>query len=135
MGQAPLALALAAGMLAAVNPCGFALLPAYLSLLVVGDTSPSRWRPWPSPPIAAIGPTAAQAREQGFDSETRVLPLAYVPRAVVNRDTRGLVKLVADRGTGRLLGVQVIAEGVGEVIAAAGYALQAGMTVQALADT
>jgi cytochrome c-type biogenesis protein len=30
-------LALTAGGLAAVNPCGFALLPAYLSLLVVGD--------------------------------------------------------------------------------------------------
>jgi cytochrome c-type biogenesis protein len=42
MGQAPVALAVAAGMLAAVNPCGFALLPAYLSLLVLGDTSPSR---------------------------------------------------------------------------------------------
>jgi len=35
-----LLLALAAGMLAAVNPCGFALLPAYLSLLVLGDDSP-----------------------------------------------------------------------------------------------
>lgn len=32
-----LTLALTAGMLAAVNPCGFALLPAYLSVLVVGD--------------------------------------------------------------------------------------------------
>lgn len=31
------ALALGAGMLAALNPCGFALLPAYLSLLVTGD--------------------------------------------------------------------------------------------------
>lgn len=31
-------LALSAGMLAAVNPCGFALLPAYLSLLVAGDS-------------------------------------------------------------------------------------------------
>ena len=37
-----LALALAAGMLAAVNPCGFALLPAYLSVLVIGDDSPAR---------------------------------------------------------------------------------------------
>jgi cytochrome c biogenesis protein CcdA len=35
-------LALAAGMVAAANPCGFALLPAYLSLLVVGDDAPSR---------------------------------------------------------------------------------------------
>lgn len=33
--DAPYGLALAAGLLAAVNPCGFALLPAYLSLLVL----------------------------------------------------------------------------------------------------
>ncbi len=39
MGET-LALALSAGMLAAVNPCGFALLPAYLSVLVLGDDSP-----------------------------------------------------------------------------------------------
>ncbi|MFE0036965.1 cytochrome c biogenesis CcdA family protein [Streptomyces sp. NPDC059015] len=42
MSDLPLALALGAGMLAAVNPCGFALLPAYLSLLVLGDDTPSR---------------------------------------------------------------------------------------------
>ncbi|HSF37370.1 MAG TPA: cytochrome c biogenesis CcdA family protein [Nocardioides sp.] len=39
-----LALAVAAGMLAAVNPCGFALLPAYLSVLVLGDDSPGAAR-------------------------------------------------------------------------------------------
>jgi cytochrome c biogenesis protein CcdA len=37
--QAPLLLALTAGMLGAVNPCGFALLPAYLSVLVAADRS------------------------------------------------------------------------------------------------
>ncbi|MEV6678591.1 cytochrome c biogenesis CcdA family protein [Streptomyces erythrochromogenes] len=37
-----LPLALTAGILAAVNPCGFALLPAYLSLLVLGDDNPTR---------------------------------------------------------------------------------------------
>jgi cytochrome c biogenesis protein CcdA len=42
MNDLPFALALTAGMLAAVNPCGFALLPAYLSLLVLGEGSPSR---------------------------------------------------------------------------------------------
>ncbi|TDC73589.1 cytochrome c biogenesis protein CcdA [Micromonospora sp. KC606] len=34
--EAPLLLAVTAGMLGAVNPCGFAMLPAYLSLLVAG---------------------------------------------------------------------------------------------------
>jgi cytochrome c-type biogenesis protein len=38
------ALAVAAGMLAAVNPCGFALLPAYLSVLVLGDDTPGTTR-------------------------------------------------------------------------------------------
>ncbi|TDO30430.1 cytochrome c biogenesis protein CcdA [Kribbella sp. VKM Ac-2527] len=42
MSEGLVAVALGAGMLAAVNPCGFALLPAYLSLLVVGDQPPNR---------------------------------------------------------------------------------------------
>jgi cytochrome c-type biogenesis protein len=37
-----LGLALAAGLVAAINPCGFALLPVYLTLLVLGDDSPGR---------------------------------------------------------------------------------------------
>jgi cytochrome c-type biogenesis protein len=39
VADAPFGLALAAGMLAAVNPCGFALLPAYLSFLILGDSA------------------------------------------------------------------------------------------------
>lgn len=42
MDRGLLALSLGAGMLAAVNPCGFALLPAYLSLLVLGDDGRGR---------------------------------------------------------------------------------------------
>lgn len=47
--RAPLLLALTAGMLGAVNPCGFAVLPAYLSVLVAGD------RTQPSAGAAAVG--------------------------------------------------------------------------------
>jgi cytochrome c-type biogenesis protein len=36
--DAPLALAFSAGMVSTVNPCGFAMLPAYLALFVSGDT-------------------------------------------------------------------------------------------------
>ncbi|GAA3452328.1 cytochrome c biogenesis CcdA family protein [Dactylosporangium matsuzakiense] len=42
MGDVPLALAVAAGTLAALNPCGFALLPVYLTVLVTGDGERSR---------------------------------------------------------------------------------------------
>ena len=43
MIDAPLALAFAAGLVATVNPCGFAMLPAYLSYFVgTGDEEESR---------------------------------------------------------------------------------------------
>ena len=42
MTEGLLALALGAGMVAAINPCGFALLPAYLSLVLLGDGATSR---------------------------------------------------------------------------------------------
>jgi mercuric reductase len=88
-----------------------------------------------SPAVAAIGLTDAQAAAAGHRCDCRVLPLAYVPRALVERDTRGLIKLVADAGTGRLLGAHVVAEAAGELIAVAGYALANGMTVHQMADT
>lgn len=48
LGDAPLGLALAAGLVAAFNPCGFALLPAYLTLLIsqesAGGTPAAVWR-------------------------------------------------------------------------------------------
>jgi cytochrome c biogenesis protein CcdA len=39
MIDAPLALAFTAGMVASINPCGFALLPAYVAAFVAGDHS------------------------------------------------------------------------------------------------
>jgi mercuric reductase len=87
-----------------------------------------------SPVIASVGLTDGEAVAVGIPCDCRVLPLEYVPRALVNRDTRGVIKLVADARTGRLVGAHALAEGAGDVITAAGYALSAGMTVQQLAD-
>ena len=44
--------------------------------------------------------TEAQVLAAGIRCDCRVLPLAYVPRALVNRDTRGFIKIVADADTG-----------------------------------
>lgn len=75
MDDLPLALALTAGMLAAVNPCGFALLPAYLSLLVLGEDSPSRG--------AALGRalTATAAMTLGFAAVFGLFGLVVAPVA------------------------------------------------------
>jgi mercuric reductase len=88
-----------------------------------------------SPQIAAVGLTDAQAAQQGIACACRVLPLEHVPRALVDRDTRGLVKIVAERPTGRVLGVSMVADRAGNAILAAVYAVKLGMTVGDLADT
>jgi mercuric reductase len=87
-----------------------------------------------APGIGSVGLTEARAIKQGYACDSRVLPLAYGTRAIVDRDTRGLIKLVADANTGRLLGADVAADAAGEVIAAAVYALANRMTVQQMAQ-
>jgi mercuric reductase len=88
-----------------------------------------------SPTIASAGITEAEAHEQGLACECRVLGLENVPRAVVSRDTRGVVKLVADRDTGRVLGVHLLADGGGDAILAGVYAIEDQRTVGDLADS
>ncbi|MDA8313030.1 MAG: mercury(II) reductase [Actinomycetota bacterium] len=88
-----------------------------------------------TPNIAAVGLTDAEVRPAGLSCTCRVLPLSYVPRAIVNRDTRGVVKIVAEVGTGRVVGVHMIGANAGDAILAATYALEANMTVDQLAHT
>lgn len=78
------------------------------------------------PQVATVGLTEAQARAQGHAVSTTVLPLEHVPRALAARDTRGLIKLVADETSGRLLGAHVLAAEGGEIIQTAALAIQAG---------
>ncbi len=88
-----------------------------------------------TPNLAAVGLTDAQAVAAGVECTCRVLPLAYVPRAIVTRDARGVIKIVAEAATGRVVGIHIAAPNAGEVILAATYALQAGMTTDQLANT
>ncbi|MEO8744039.1 MAG: mercury(II) reductase [Candidatus Dormiibacterota bacterium] len=88
-----------------------------------------------TPQIAVAGMTDAEANDRGYECECRVLPLSAVPRALVNHDTRGLVKIVADATTRRVLGVSMVADGAADVILAAIYAIKFGVTVEQLGDT
>jgi len=87
-----------------------------------------------NPTIASAGLTEAQAQEQGLDCESRTLGLEHVPRAIVSRNVRGLVKLVAERDSGRIVGVHIVGDGAGDVIFAGSLAIQTGMTVEQLAS-
>jgi len=86
------------------------------------------------PQVATVGLTEAEARLKGIETDSRTLTLDNVPRALANFDTRGFVKVVAEAETGRLLGVQAVADQAGELIQTAALAIRARMSVQDLAD-
>lgn len=86
------------------------------------------------PQVATVGLTEHRAREEGREVETSSLPLKAVPRALVNHDTLGVIKLVADANTNRLLGAHIVADNAGDVIYAATLAVKFGLTVSDLAD-
>ena len=87
------------------------------------------------PQIASVGLTERQAKAKGLQTRTAVLPLQYVPRALAARNTKGLIKLVAEEATGRLLGAHVLAAEAGEVIQEATLGIRFGLTVQDIAET
>ena len=99
------------------------------------DNSAMPWVVFTDPQIAGVGLSEAEAREAGFEVKTSVVPLDQVPRALAARDTRGLIKLVADRKTDKLLGGQIMAPEGSDSIQTLVMALKFGMTAKALGET
>lgn len=87
------------------------------------------------PQVASVGLTEVQAREAGHDVKTSLLPLDQVPRALAARDTRGLIKLVANAGTGKLLGAHILTPEGADSIQTAALAITHGLTGADLAET
>ncbi len=86
------------------------------------------------PQVATVGLNEQQAKDQGLDVDSRTLELENVPRALANMDTRGFIKLVAEKDSGRIVGCQVLAHEGGEIIQTAALAIRNRMTVEELAN-
>jgi len=99
------------------------------------DNAAMPWVVFTDPQVAGVGLTEAQVRDAGHDVKTSVLTLDNVPRALAARDTRGPIKLVADRATDRLLGGVILAPEGTDSIQTLAMALKAGMTARALGVT
>ncbi len=87
------------------------------------------------PQVASVGLTETAARARGLDIKVSLLPLDQVPRALAARDTRGLIKLVVDKATDRLVGGQIMAPEGADAIQTMVLAIKHGMTVAELGAT
>jgi mercuric reductase len=92
------------------------------------------WVIFTDPQVAGVGLDEAQAKAQGLDAESSVLPLSHVPRALAARDTRGSITLVRDRESDLVLGARVLAPEGGELLMELALAMKFKIPVKALAE-
>lgn len=85
------------------------------------------------PQIAAVGLTEDEAREAGHDIAVKVQAYGDVAYGWAMEDTTGFCKLIAERGTGRLLGAHLIGPQAPTVIQPVIQAMHFGQTAHELA--
>ena len=87
------------------------------------------------PEVGSVGLTEAGAGEEGHDVVTSLVRFEDNERAHLEGHTFGIVKLVADRSTGELLGGHVVGEGAGEMIHQVVVAMAGRIPPGVVADT
>jgi len=87
------------------------------------------------PEVASVGLTEAQARAKGAEVKVTQFPFSANPRARILGEAEGLVKLVCEASSGRVLGVHLMGPHVTDLIAEGALAVQMGATADDLAWT
>jgi mercuric reductase len=87
------------------------------------------------PEFARVGLSPEQARKEGKEVVETFLDLARVAKAHVMGGRRGGILLCAEAGSGRLLGVELLAPRAADIIHEATVALRCGLSVHELAQT
>ncbi|MFB6249323.1 MAG: mercury(II) reductase [Salinibacter sp.] len=96
--------------------------------------TPLPWVIFTDPQVAGVGLGERAAAERGVDVDVAKLPLDQVPRALAARDTRGLIKLLREQETGRLVGARIVAPEGSELLMEVSLAIQQNMTARELTD-
>jgi dihydrolipoamide dehydrogenase len=87
------------------------------------------------PEIATVGLTEAEARAKGIDVRVGTVPMAANGRALSMNEPDGLVKLIGDGKTGRLLGVHIVGVEASNMISEAALAIEMGASMEDIALT
>jgi pyruvate/2-oxoglutarate dehydrogenase complex dihydrolipoamide dehydrogenase (E3) component len=99
------------------------------------DDSVVPWCTYTSPEIARVGLNEAQARESGMEFDVWRQPLEKVDRAVVESEEAGFAKVLTRKGSDRILGATVVAEGAGDLIHELVLAMKAGVGLKEISST
>ena len=92
------------------------------------------WVIFTDPQVAGVGLDEVQATEKAIETETSVLPLSHVPRAIAARDTRGFIKLIRDKNNDKLIGARILAPEGSELLMEVAMAIKFGVTTQQIKE-
>jgi dihydrolipoamide dehydrogenase len=87
------------------------------------------------PEVAVVGLSGAEARRRGYKVKTGQFPLSSNPRAAIMEQGEGLVELVCEAGSGRVLGMEIIGPRATDLIAEGALAVATGATAADIAWT
>ena len=87
------------------------------------------------PEVGTVGYGEAAARRAGFEVISHTIPASAIPKAHVTGELRGAIKIVAEKGSGRILGVHLCLHRGADIINEAALAVRFGLTVAQLAET
>jgi dihydrolipoamide dehydrogenase len=87
------------------------------------------------PEIASVGLTERKAKELGYTTMAGRFPFSALGRAQAAKETEGFVKVVGDKSSGRLLGIQIVGPNASELVSEGALALKMGAKVEDLSTT
>jgi len=87
------------------------------------------------PEVASVGLTEAQARNEGAEVKVSQFAFSANPKARILGECEGLVRLVCEAGTGRVVGAHLMGPHATDLVAEAALAVQTGATADDLAWT
>ncbi len=93
------------------------------------------WVIYTWPEIAWVGKTEKQCKDANVAYRTGVFPFMALGRARAMGDTQGLIKIIGDKNTDRILGVHIIGANASELISEAVIAIEAELSTEDLART
>jgi pyruvate/2-oxoglutarate dehydrogenase complex dihydrolipoamide dehydrogenase (E3) component len=86
------------------------------------------------PQVAGVGLSEQAAREKGHEVEVAVMPFGNIARAIETAETAGVVEVVLDAKTERVLGAFIVGVDAGELIHVFSMVMQAGATARTIVD-
>jgi dihydrolipoamide dehydrogenase len=88
---------------------------------------------WPE--VAGVGKTEEDLKEAGIDYKLGKFPFSANSRARTNAETDGMVKILADARTDKVLGVHILGPLAGDLLAEAVLAMEFGASSEDIART